>query len=58
MSRPAKPLAKLPREQQAETEELNNLLYSLHSTPVMDQIGLSKIAKETLADKTLCKIKK
>ena len=58
MSRHAKPLAKLPREQQAETEELNNLLYSLHSTPVMDQIGLSKIAKETSADKTLCKIKK
>ena len=58
MSRHARPLAKLPREQQAETEELNNLLYSLHSTPVIDHIGLSKIAKETSTDKTLCKIQK
>ena len=57
MSRHAKPLSKIPKEQQAEAEELNNLLYSLHVTPVMDQIGISKIAKETSADKTLSKIK-
>ena len=56
ISRHAKPLSKIPKEQQAETEELNNLLYTLHVTQ-MDQIGISKIAKETSAAKTLSKIK-
>jgi hypothetical protein len=58
MSRRAKPLTKLPKKQQAESEELNNLLYTLHTTPVIDHIGLSRIAEETTADGTLSKIQK
>ena len=54
MSRHSKPLSKLPKKQREECEELNNLLYSLHTTPVIDHIGLARIAEETSADKTLC----
>ena len=56
ISRHSKPLEQLSVEQRAEPEELNNLLYALHTTPVMDCIGLSTIAKETAADSVLSKI--
>ena len=56
VSRHSKPLSKIVKEERKECEEFNNLLYTLHSTPVMDHIGLSRIAKETAADPTLTKI--
>ena len=56
LSRHAKPLSKLCSDEQKEPEELNNLLYALHSTPVMDHIGLAAIAIETASDKVLNKI--
>jgi hypothetical protein len=36
--------------------ELNNLLYALHTTPVIDHIGLATIAKQTSVDCTLKKV--
>ena len=57
MSRHAKPLSKVPKEEQREAEELNNLLYTLHTTPIIDHIGLATIAKETAADPVLKKVK-
>jgi len=33
------------------------LLYALHTTPVVDHIGLATIAEQTTADKTLKKLK-
>ena len=47
MSRQAKPLEKLPKSEQDEADDLNNLLYMLHTTPVMDSIGLATIVKHT-----------
>ena len=56
ISRHSKPLKQLSAKERAEPEELNNLLYALHTTPVMDCIGISTIAKETAADSALSKI--
>ena len=56
ISRHSKPLEQLPGEERAESEELNNLLYALHITPIMDCIGIAAIARETAADPTLSKI--
>ena len=56
LTRHAKPLNKLSKEEQKEPDELNTLLYALHSTPVMDHIGLSTIAMETASDSILKKI--
>ena len=56
LTRHAKPLNKVSVEEQREPEELNNLLYALHSTPVMDHIGLSTIASQTAADRVLKRI--
>ena len=50
MSRHGQPLKILPRDQQKEPDELNNLLYALHTTPVIDHIGLATIAKQTSVD--------
>jgi hypothetical protein len=52
-SRRAKPLQELTSQEREEAEELNNLLYLLHTTPVIDSIGIGNIAKQTKADKTL-----
>ena len=57
ISRHAKPLSTIPKPEQ-EADELNNLLYALHTTPIVDHIGLSTIANETSKDPTLTKIKK
>ena len=46
----------MSNEIQKEAEENNNLLYVLHSTPIMDCISLATIARETASDKTLQKI--
>ena len=53
LSRYAKQLNLLSPSQQYEAEEQNNLLYMLHSTPVIDRIGLSTIALATNEDDTL-----
>ena len=47
MSRRAKPWEKVPKSEQDEADDLNDLLYMLHTTPVMDSIGLAIIAKNT-----------
>ena len=56
MSRRGKPLNTIPKEEQKETEDLNNLLYTLHTTPIMDKIGLKEIAEETKKDQILQKL--
>ena len=53
MSRRAKPISLIPREEQQEAADVNNLLYMLHTTPIMDHIGLTNIAKSTKSDPTL-----
>ena len=53
LSRHGKPIEKLSPELQSEAEDLNNLLYVLHTTPVTDHIGLATISSETSKDKTL-----
>ena len=53
LSRHALSLEKLPAEQQSEAEEMNKLLFLLHSTPVIDCIGIKKICNETKEDDTL-----
>ena len=47
--------ATLPENEQTEADELHNLLYTLHTIPVIDQIGIS-IAKCTTEDPLLCKL--
>ena len=56
LSRHGKPIEKLSPDEQNEAEDLNNLLYMLHTTPVMDHIGLATIATETEKDETLQKL--
>ena len=56
LTRLAKPFTKVFKEEQKESEELNNLLYTLHTTPIMDHIGLSTIATKTEEDSVLQKI--
>ena len=58
LSRHATSLSKLPQEQQEEAEELNRLFFTLHTTPVMDTIGISTIVDETKKDKTLIRLTK
>ena len=58
MSRRGKPLNSISKDEQKETEDLNNLLYTLHTTPIMDKIGLKEIAEETEKDVTLRQISK
>ena len=53
LSRRGKPIKDLTPSEEAETTELNNLLYMLHATPVTDSIDLEKIADATKKDKTL-----
>ena len=56
ISRRGKPFHKISLEEQEETNDLNNLLFALHVTPVTDKIGLDKIAKETQKDEVLSKL--
>ena len=53
LSRHPKPYANTTAEEQANSNEVNNLLYMLHTTPVMDHIGIATIAQETCNDTTL-----
>jgi len=54
--RRGKPFAKIPKEQQDETNDLSNLLFTLHSTPVIDKLDLQVIAAETKKDETLSEL--
>ena len=56
MSRRARKLSTLPKDQQLECHELNNLLYTLHTTPVIDHIGLAEISRKTSSDAVLSKV--
>ena len=58
LSRHATPIEKLTKEEKQETEELNNLLFQLHTAPIIDQMGMKEIAIATKADRTLQKISK
>ena len=53
LSRNATPITNLPIKEQNEPDELNNLLYILHTTPIMDYITLATIAQHTTKDNTL-----
>ena len=53
LSRNAKPLSQLSNEEQNEADDINYILYMLHSTPITDRIGLSTIAKHTASDPIL-----
>ncbi|CAB3989036.1 Hypothetical predicted protein [Paramuricea clavata] len=57
-SRKAKPLQMMTNEEREEAEELNNLLYMLHTTPIMDSIGIGNIAMHTKIDETLTELAK
>ena len=48
----------LSTDEQHEPDELNNLLYMLHTTPIMDNIGLATIAQHTDNDKVLSTLRK
>ena len=53
LSRRATPLHMLSVEEQHEPDELNNLLYMIHTTPYMDSIGLGTISQHTSNDNVL-----
>ena len=56
ISRRAVPIENLSDEEQQRSESINNLLYALHTTPIMDRITLKAIAEETASDKVLVKL--
>ena len=58
LSRRGKPLKQISLDEQNELNDLNNLLYMLHTTPVMDQISIGAISTETQSDPVLSKLLK
>lgn len=42
-----KPFAEIPKEQKKEADDIKNILYMLHTTPIIDNLGLTYIARET-----------
>ena len=56
MSRHARKLSTFPIHQQQECHELNNLLYTLHATPIIDHISLAEISRKTSTDAVLSKL--
>ena len=57
LSRRAVSLEKRSKEEQQKSAEINNLLYMLHTTPIIDKITLKTIAAETAKDTVLTKLK-
>ena len=53
LSRHAKPWKQVPVHEQGEASDLNNLLYTLHTTPIIDRITLASIAQATSKDEVL-----
>ena len=56
LSRRAKPLQKLPQSEEKEANDLNNLLYMLHTNLVLNGIGYVRIAQCTKEDQNLLRI--
>ena len=56
VSRRGKPLQTIPKHEQEELNDLNNLLYMLHTTPITDKIDIGNISVETQQDPTLQRI--
>ena len=56
LSRHAKDFSLMPDVQQKEADEFSNLLYTLHTTPVVDHISLARISKQTEMDEVLSKL--
>ena len=56
LSRRATPIKKCSKEEIEHAESLNNLLYTLHTTPIIDKITLKRIAEETANDNTLSQL--
>ena len=53
LSRRGIPIQELEPEEKMESDEVNNLLYMLHTTPIVDRISLKDISDETTSDPTL-----
>ena len=51
LSRREKPFAEILIEWQREAEDIKNILYMLHTTPIVGKLGLTYIASETNKDK-------
>ena len=58
VSRRGKPLHKIPVDEQNELNDLNNLLYMLHTTPIIDHISIATISTETQSDHILKELTK
>ena len=50
-----KKVESFPAEYQAQAEDINKLLFLLHSTPIKDSIGIT-ICEETKLDSILMKV--
>jgi len=57
MSRQSTPLTTLPSKQQKEAHELSDLLYMLHTTPIVDHISLAQIGEKTESDPVLSRVR-
>ena len=51
-----KPQSSLAEEEQKETDDLHNLLYLLHATPIINHLSISSIATYTKEDQTLAEL--
>ena len=57
VSRRGKPIEKISKEEQDKSNDVNNLLYMLHVTPIMDRINIGTISTETQRDPTLKRVR-
>ena len=57
LSRKSLPFDDNNAEEKEAAEDINNYLYTLHTTPIIDRITLKQIAEETSKDKTLSRLK-
>ena len=57
LSRSAVPINKRGKEEMESSESINNLLYTLHITPIIDKITLKAISEETNTDPILKELK-
>ena len=53
MSRNARPRSQLSYKEKNEADDINNILYMLHTMPIIEHIGLSTIAEHTTSDPIL-----
>ena len=56
LSRKGKPFPEIPTEQQKEADDIKNILCKLHTTPIIENQGLTHIARETKTDEILKKL--